>query len=137
MTASRYLTQMSPFNSLIFSFYFQYYYSVRIFAGQEPSGVWIGWVTPDYHLYDPSFDLSKVRCVTVTVGDDKGNIHDRLVRPHFSGILFKRAMPVLLNGKTMYLLFIEYCFKSYATKSSYFIHTLEKLRTNIHGSYSN
>lgn len=50
---------------------------MRIFAGQEPSGVWIGWVTPDYHQYDPTFDLTKVRNVTVTVGDDKGNIHDR------------------------------------------------------------
>lgn len=55
----------------------QYYYSVRIFAGQEPSGVWVGWVTPDFHMYDLNFDLSKVRTVTVTVGDDKGNIHDR------------------------------------------------------------
>ncbi|XP_023662899.1 ryanodine receptor 1b isoform X3 [Paramormyrops kingsleyae] len=52
-----------------------YYYSVRIFAGQEPSGVWVGWVTPDFHQYDLHFDLNKVRCVTVTVGDDKGNIH--------------------------------------------------------------
>ncbi|KAK7883047.1 hypothetical protein WMY93_029221 [Mugilogobius chulae] len=55
-----------------------YYYSVRIFAGQEPTGVWIGWVTPDYHQYDQSFDLSKVRNVTVTVGDDRGNIHDSM-----------------------------------------------------------
>lgn len=61
-----------------FSFY-QYYYSVRVFAGQEPSGVWVGWITPDYHQYDPHFDMSKVRNVTVTVGDDKGNIHDRYV----------------------------------------------------------
>lgn len=66
-------------------FCFQYFYSVRIFAGQEPSGVWVGWVTPDYHQYDPNFDLSKVRSVTVTVGDDKGNIHDRLVCPTFEG----------------------------------------------------
>uniref|UniRef100_A0A8C1M1U5 Ryanodine receptor 1a (skeletal) n=1 Tax=Cyprinus carpio TaxID=7962 RepID=A0A8C1M1U5_CYPCA len=57
-----------------------YYYSVRVFAGQEPSGVWVGWVTPDYHQYDPHFDLSKVRNVTVTVGDDKGNIHDSVKR---------------------------------------------------------
>ncbi|TRY98674.1 hypothetical protein DNTS_033428 [Danionella cerebrum] len=57
-----------------------YYYSVRVFAGQEPSGVWAGWVTPDYHLYDPHFDLGKVRNVTVTVGDDKGNIHDSVKR---------------------------------------------------------
>lgn len=57
----------------------QYYYSVRVFAGQEPSGVWVGWITPDYHQYDLHFDISKVRNVTVTVGDDKGNIHDRCV----------------------------------------------------------
>lgn len=55
----------------------QYYYSVRVFAGQELGGVWVGWITPDYHQYDPHFDISKVRNVTVTVGDDKGNIHDR------------------------------------------------------------
>uniref|UniRef100_A0A8C5BBS0 Ryanodine receptor 1 n=1 Tax=Gadus morhua TaxID=8049 RepID=A0A8C5BBS0_GADMO len=55
-----------------------YYYSLRIFAGQEPSAVWVGWVTPDYHMYDPSFDLTKVRNVTITVGDDRGNIHDSM-----------------------------------------------------------
>ncbi|XP_076875611.1 ryanodine receptor 1 isoform X2 [Brachyhypopomus gauderio] len=57
-----------------------YYYSVRVFAGQEPSGVWVGWVTPDYHQYDLHFDISKVRHVTVTVGDDKGNIHHSIKR---------------------------------------------------------
>lgn len=67
------------FLCLFSCFPLQYYYSVRIFAGQEPSGVWIGWVTPYYHQYDPNFDLTKVRSVTVTVGDDRGNIHDRLV----------------------------------------------------------
>lgn len=41
--------------------------------------MWVGWVTPDYHQYDLHFDLSKVRNVTVTVGDDRGNIHDRWV----------------------------------------------------------
>ncbi|GAB0201892.1 ryanodine receptor 1 [Grus japonensis] len=57
-----------------------YYYSVRIFAGQEPSSVWVGWVTPDFHQHDPSFDLSRVRTVTVTMGDDKGNVHDSIKR---------------------------------------------------------
>ncbi|KAI9548377.1 Ryanodine receptor 1 [Dissostichus eleginoides] len=57
-----------------------YYYSVRVFAGQEPSGVWVGWITPDYHQYDQHFDISHVRNVTVTVGDDKGNIHDSIKR---------------------------------------------------------
>ncbi|XP_030074236.1 ryanodine receptor 1 isoform X4 [Microcaecilia unicolor] len=57
-----------------------YYYSVRIFAGQEPSGVWVGWVTPDYHLYDMNFDLNKVRTATITMGDDKGNIFNSIKR---------------------------------------------------------
>ncbi|KAK7926103.1 hypothetical protein WMY93_008413 [Mugilogobius chulae] len=57
-----------------------YYYSVRVFAGQELNGVWVGWITPDYHQYDSHFDLNKVRNVTVTVGDDKGNIHDSIKR---------------------------------------------------------
>uniref|UniRef100_A0AAR2LQ41 Ryanodine receptor 1 n=1 Tax=Pygocentrus nattereri TaxID=42514 RepID=A0AAR2LQ41_PYGNA len=52
-----------------------YYYSVRIFAGQEPGGVWVGWVTPDYHQYDLNFDLFKVptakrsNCYMVWGGD--------------------------------------------------------------------
>lgn len=52
---------------------------MRVFAGQEPGGVWVGWITPDYHQYDLHFDMNKVRNVTVTVGDDRGNIHDRCV----------------------------------------------------------
>lgn len=57
----------------------QYYYSVRIFPGQEPASVWVGWVTSDFHQYDPAFELSKVRTVTVTLGDEKGKVHERSV----------------------------------------------------------
>ncbi|XP_043918075.1 LOW QUALITY PROTEIN: ryanodine receptor 1-like [Protopterus annectens] len=57
-----------------------YYYSVRIFAGQEPTGVWVGWVTPDYHQYDLNFDLPKIRTATMTVGDEQGNVHDSMKR---------------------------------------------------------
>lgn len=57
----------------------QYYYSVRIFPGQEPSSVWVGWVTSDFHQYDPAFHLDKVRTVTVTLGDEKGKVHERSV----------------------------------------------------------
>lgn len=39
--------------------------------------MWVGWVTPDYHQHDMSFDLSKVRAVTVTMGDEQGNVHSR------------------------------------------------------------
>ncbi|XP_037829496.1 ryanodine receptor 2 [Kryptolebias marmoratus] len=57
-----------------------YYYSVRIFPGQEPTSVWVGWVTSDFHQYDPSFDLQRVRTVTVTLGDEKGKVHESIKR---------------------------------------------------------
>ncbi|RMC22959.1 hypothetical protein DUI87_00036 [Hirundo rustica rustica] len=57
-----------------------YYYSVRLFAGQEPGSAWVGWVTPHFHQHDPDFELGRVRSVTVTMGDDRGNVHDSIKR---------------------------------------------------------
>lgn len=57
----------------------------------------MGWVTPDYHQFDPSFDLTKVRNVTVTVGDDKGNIHDRLACYAVDCCLIYRGIDIVTN----------------------------------------
>ncbi|KAG9346042.1 hypothetical protein JZ751_007858 [Albula glossodonta] len=57
-----------------------YYYSVRIFPGQEPSSVWVGWVTSDFHQYNTAFELERVRTVTVTLGDEKGKVHESIKR---------------------------------------------------------
>ncbi|KAM6961301.1 ryanodine receptor 3 [Aplochiton taeniatus] len=57
-----------------------YYHSVRVFAGQDPSGVWVGWVTPDYHYYSNNFNLSNNRTVTVTLGDERGRVHESVQR---------------------------------------------------------
>ncbi|KAG9347301.1 hypothetical protein JZ751_004868 [Albula glossodonta] len=57
-----------------------YYHSVRVFAGQDPSSVWVGWVTPDYHYYTKHFNLSKTRTVTVTLGDERGRVHESVQR---------------------------------------------------------
>ncbi|XP_042194266.1 ryanodine receptor 3 isoform X3 [Callorhinchus milii] len=57
-----------------------YYYSVKIFAGQDPSYAWVGWVTPDYHYYSKTFDLTKHRTVTITLGDEKGRVHESIKR---------------------------------------------------------
>ncbi|KAJ0060966.1 hypothetical protein NL108_003272, partial [Boleophthalmus pectinirostris] len=54
-----------------------YYHSVRVFAGQDPASVWVGWVSPDYHYYSKNFGLSKTRTVTVTLGDERGRVHER------------------------------------------------------------
>uniref|UniRef100_A0A8C4VI92 Ryanodine receptor 3 n=1 Tax=Falco tinnunculus TaxID=100819 RepID=A0A8C4VI92_FALTI len=59
---------------------FQYFYSLRIFAGQDPSSVWVGWVTPDYHFYSENFDLNKNCTVTVTLGDERGRVHESVKR---------------------------------------------------------
>ena len=55
----------------------QYYHSVRVFAGQDPACVWVGWVTPDYHYHSKHFNLNKTRTVTVTLGDERGRVHER------------------------------------------------------------
>ncbi|XP_046872563.1 ryanodine receptor 3 [Hypomesus transpacificus] len=57
-----------------------YYHSLRVFAGQDPSCVWVGWVTPDYHYYSNNFHLSKNRTVTVTLGDERGRVHESVKR---------------------------------------------------------
>uniref|UniRef100_A0A8D0E9V2 Ryanodine receptor 2 n=1 Tax=Salvator merianae TaxID=96440 RepID=A0A8D0E9V2_SALMN len=57
-----------------------YYYSVRIFPGQEPANIWVGWITSDFHQYDTNFDLDRVRTVTVTLGDEKGKVHESIKR---------------------------------------------------------
>ncbi|XP_066529527.1 ryanodine receptor 3-like [Hoplias malabaricus] len=63
-----------------FSSITNYYHSVRVFAGQDPSCVWVGWVTPDYHYYSNLFNLSKNRTVTVTLGDERGRVHESVKR---------------------------------------------------------
>uniref|UniRef100_A0A665VNR0 Ryanodine receptor 3 n=1 Tax=Echeneis naucrates TaxID=173247 RepID=A0A665VNR0_ECHNA len=57
-----------------------YYHSVRVFAGQDPAGVWVGWVTPDYHYYSNNFNIGKNRTVTVTLGDERGRVHESVKR---------------------------------------------------------
>uniref|UniRef100_A0A3Q3WQW7 Uncharacterized protein n=2 Tax=Mola mola TaxID=94237 RepID=A0A3Q3WQW7_MOLML len=52
----------------------------RVFSGQDPASVWVGWVTPDYHYYSKNFSLSKIRTVTVTLGDERGRVHESVQR---------------------------------------------------------
>ncbi|KHJ88238.1 SPRY domain protein, partial [Oesophagostomum dentatum] len=51
----------------------EYYYGIRIFPGQDPSQVWVGWVTTQYHFYSPTFEPVNVerRCLYVE-GDRNG-----------------------------------------------------------------
>ncbi|XP_044016394.1 ryanodine receptor isoform X3 [Aphidius gifuensis] len=48
----------------------EYFYGVRIFPGQDPTHVYIGWVTSQYHLHTKDFNLSRVRKASVIIIDD-------------------------------------------------------------------
>ena len=43
----------------------EYYYGVRIFPGQDPAHVYVGWVTPGYHMHSREFDMKSIRNVVV------------------------------------------------------------------------
>lgn len=50
----------------------EYYYGLRIFAGQDPAHVWIGWVTPQFHYHGQTFDANSVRRVRYIEKENKG-----------------------------------------------------------------
>ncbi|KAF5904193.1 ryanodine receptor 2-like, partial [Clarias magur] len=52
----------------------KYYYSVKIPCGQDPSCVWVGWVTSNFHSYTQTFDPERVCSVIVTLGDQWGKV---------------------------------------------------------------
>ncbi|XP_039761395.1 ryanodine receptor isoform X13 [Pararge aegeria] len=53
----------------------EYFYGVRIFPGQDPTHVYIGWVTTQYHLHSKDFNQNKVTKSSVIITDD----YDRVV----------------------------------------------------------
>ncbi|RXN39018.1 ryanodine receptor 2-like protein [Labeo rohita] len=57
-----------------------YYYSVKIPFSQEPSYIWVGWVTSKFHHRDVTFDLDSICTVTVTLGDEWGKVHESVKR---------------------------------------------------------
>ncbi|XP_041921605.1 ryanodine receptor 2 isoform X1 [Alosa sapidissima] len=59
-----------------------YYYSVRLLPGQDPSCVWVGWVTSSFQQQQQqqAFDLDRVRTVTVTLGDQQGKVQESVKR---------------------------------------------------------
>lgn len=48
----------------------EYFYGVRIFPGQDPTHVYVGWVTTQYHLHSLDFKQERVRRAAVVLEDD-------------------------------------------------------------------
>ncbi|XP_055857540.1 ryanodine receptor isoform X7 [Episyrphus balteatus] len=58
----------------------EYFYGVRIFPGQDPTHVYVGWVTTQYHLHSKEFNKSKVRCASVVIEDYYEQIMEHIDR---------------------------------------------------------
>lgn len=48
----------------------EYFYGVRVFPGQDPTHVYVGWVTSQYHQHTKDFNPSRVRKASVVIVDD-------------------------------------------------------------------
>ena len=55
----------------------EYYYGVRIFPGQDPAHVYVGWVTPGFHAHTAEFDMKHIRNVVVCTVDQDHMVRSR------------------------------------------------------------
>ncbi|XP_037915514.1 ryanodine receptor isoform X7 [Hermetia illucens] len=58
----------------------EYFYGVRIYPGQDPTHVYVGWVTTQFNLHSKEFNKEKVRCASVVLEGDYEQILDRINR---------------------------------------------------------
>jgi len=56
----------------------EFFYGVRIFPGQDPNLVYLGWVTTQYHIHSSvEFNQDIVRTATIQQLDSYGRIQHR------------------------------------------------------------
>ncbi|KAL1472514.1 hypothetical protein MTO96_039268, partial [Rhipicephalus appendiculatus] len=58
----------------------EYFFGLRVFPGQDPNHVYVGWVTTSYKFYDRTFGNSKVRKVAFHGLSEDGLVHQVLER---------------------------------------------------------
>ncbi len=58
----------------------EYFYGVRLFPGQDPNMVYVGWVTTGYHIYSKDFTYDLIRVSTIQKLDSYGGIQESLER---------------------------------------------------------
>jgi hypothetical protein len=58
----------------------EFFYGVRIFPGQDPNLVHIGWVTTQYHIHSMEFSKDLIRVATIQKLDSYGGIQESLER---------------------------------------------------------
>lgn len=55
----------------------EYFYGIRIYPGQDPTHVYVGWVTTQYHFHSHEFNLSKIRRASVCIA---GNYENQILQ---------------------------------------------------------
>ncbi len=55
----------------------EFFYGVRIFPGQDPNLVYLGWVNTNYHIHSREFTQDMVRTVTIQQLDQYSRIQQR------------------------------------------------------------
>ncbi|XP_071050495.1 ryanodine receptor isoform X2 [Onthophagus taurus] len=58
----------------------EYFYGVRIFPGQDPTHLYVGWVTTQYHLHSKDFNQSQVLKGSVLTLDDYDRVYQSINR---------------------------------------------------------
>lgn len=58
----------------------EYFYGVRIYPGQDPTHVYVGWVTTQYNLHSTEFNRDKVQRASVFMEDEFEQSFDRVDR---------------------------------------------------------
>lgn len=69
-------TGTEPFDAECLKLMNEYFYGVRIFPGQDPTHVYVGWVTTQYHYFSNEFNQSKVRKASVTITDEYDRVKE-------------------------------------------------------------
>ncbi|XP_072031407.1 LOW QUALITY PROTEIN: ryanodine receptor 2-like [Amphiura filiformis] len=74
------MSDISEVDSIDVAMATKYYFAVRVFPGQDPADVNVGWVTPSYHHHNSAFDLRKTQEVRVNTLNDNGGVQDSTKR---------------------------------------------------------
>ena len=73
------MSDISEVDSIDVAMATKFSYAVRVFPGQDPSEIHVGWVTPGYHHHSATFDPEKTRGVKVNLMNDNGGVQERCV----------------------------------------------------------
>ncbi len=70
------MSDISEVDSIDVAMATKFSYAVRVFPGQDPAEIHVGWVTPGYHHHSVTFDPETTRAVGVNLMSDSGGVQE-------------------------------------------------------------